>query len=116
QPSVQARALHGDLARHRSELEREGIRFDYATLAVRSSDDETGRGCRHCGLCLYGCPYDSIFAAASQLARMVRQGHISYVSDVLVDRISMVNDRVRIEARSSKDNVPRSFDGQAAFL
>lgn len=116
QPSVQARALHNDLARHRPELDREGIRFDYATLAVRSSDDETGKGCRHCGLCLYGCPYDSIFAGASELARMVRQGHISYVSDVLVDRISMMNDRVRIEARSLKGNVQLNFDGQAAFL
>lgn len=116
QPSIQACALHRDLSRHRLGLEREGIRFNYATLAVRSSDDETGKGCRHCGLCLYGCPYDAIFAAASGLASMVREGYISYVPDVLVDRISTRNGRVRIEARSSKDKVPRTFEGQTAFV
>src|SRR6185295_237165 len=76
QPSPQARALHRDLKRHQPDLEREGIRFEYATLAVKA--------CRHCGLCLYGCPYDSIFRAAAQLSQMVRQGFVSYVPDVFV--------------------------------
>ena len=116
QHSAQGHELHDDLARHRPELSLEGIRFHYADLAVRSSDDETGKGCRRCGLCLYGCPYDSIFAAASQLSRMIRKGEVSYVPDVLVDRISMVNDGIRIEARGSGGGVPRSFDGRAVFL
>jgi ferredoxin len=108
--------MHGDLELHREKLEQEGIHFDYATLAVRSSDDESGKGCRYCGLCLYGCPYDSIFSAASQLEQMVRKGQIAYQSNILVDRISTNGSGVRIEGRSSSDNAPCSFDGQRAFL
>jgi choline dehydrogenase-like flavoprotein len=115
-PSAQGHEFHDDLARHRPELEREGIHFHTADLAVRSSDDETGKGCRHCGLCLYGCPYDSIFTAASQLSRMILKGEVSYVPDVLVDRISPVNRGIRIEGRGSNDSTPRSFDGSAVFL
>jgi choline dehydrogenase-like flavoprotein len=115
-PSTQARSLHDDLGRHRPKLQREGVRFDYAPLAVRSADDKNGKGCRHCGLCLYGCPYDSIFSAASQLERLVRDGHVSYVPDVLVDRVSVEKGGVRIDARSAKANVARSFFGKAVFV
>ena len=115
-PTTQARQLHDDLTHCRRELEREGIRFQYASLAVRTSDDENGKGCRYCGVCLYGCPYGSIFSAASQLEAMVRSGQISYVSDVLVDRISKSPVGVRVEARSARDNSPRTFEGQSAFL
>src|SRR5439155_5659483 len=37
-PSAQTRAFHADMMRNRLELERHGIRFDYARLAVRTSD------------------------------------------------------------------------------
>ncbi|MBI3939690.1 MAG: NAD(P)-binding protein [Acidobacteria bacterium] len=114
--SMQTHALHSDLERHQRQLDAEGVRFDYATLAVRTSDDDIGKACRHCGLCLYGCPYDSIFSAASQLSRMVRQGQVAYISDVLVDRISILSHGVRVEARSSKDNAPLTFNARTAFL
>src|SRR5207247_4426801 len=42
-PSAQARAFYADLVRYRLELELRGIRFDYATLAVRSADDDSER-------------------------------------------------------------------------
>jgi hypothetical protein len=115
-PSSQARALHNDLAAHREELEKRGIRFDYATLAVRTVDDDNGKSCRHCGLCLYGCPYDSIFAAALTLSHLVRNGNASHVSGVIVDRVRVTDRRVRIEARSVHDGSPRMFDGRAAFV
>jgi ferredoxin len=116
QPSTQARALHNDLALHREELEKRGIRFDYATLAVRTADDDDGKSCKHCGLCLYGCPYDSIFAANLSLSQLVRNGNASHVSGVIVDRVRISDRNVRIEARSVHDGSPRIFDGCAAFV
>jgi choline dehydrogenase-like flavoprotein len=114
--SVQAYSVHSDLQRSRRRLEAQGIRFNYADLAVRTSDDEVGKGCKHCGLCLYGCPYDSIFSASAQLARMVRQREVKYISNVLVDRVSIANDRIRIEGRTANHNAPISFNARSVFL
>src|SRR5206468_3903585 len=115
-PSAQARAFYADLVRYRLELELRGIRFDYATLAVRSADDDSGKGCRGCGLCLYGCPYDSIFAAGTTLSRLVRQGLATHVPKVVVDRVSSANGRIRVEGRTLHRHEPRIFEGRAVFI
>jgi ferredoxin len=115
-PSTQSRALYEDLHRNRLELETRGIRFDYATLAVRSPDATGYKGCRHCGLCLYGCPYDSIFAAAVTLSQLVREGRVCHVPDVIVDRVRVVNGRVCIDARSVHGQSASVFEGDAVFV
>jgi choline dehydrogenase-like flavoprotein len=116
QQSCQSRGLLCDMTKNQTQLERAGVRFNPAVLAVRTEDDEAGKGCRQCGLCLYGCPYDSIFSAASELRRMVAQGLVHYVPDVLVDRISQGVSCVRIEGRSRSGKDSRTFEGQAVFL
>jgi ferredoxin len=104
------------MLRNRLELEHHGIRFDYAKLAIRASDRDQERNCRRCGLCLYGCPYDSIFSADLTLAVLLRQGAVSHIPDIVVDRLIPANGRIRVEARSIQDHVPRSFEGRAVFL
>jgi hypothetical protein len=115
-PSAQARAFYGDMMRSRLELDRHGIRFDYARLAVQSSDGEREKSCRRCGLCLYGCPYDSIFAAGVTLARLVREGAVSHIPNVVIDRVITTNGRIRVEGRSVIGHAPRIFEGRAVFL
>ena len=114
--SVQARAFYRDLAGSRRELERRGIRFGYPDLAVRTADDPGGKGCRYCGLCLYGCPYDAIYNAGSTLARLVQEGRVGYLPGVIVDRLSPERGRVRIEARSLADGSSGSLEGGRVFV
>ena len=108
-PSSQARALHTDMAAHRKELAAAGIRFEYSSLAVRSD-------CRSCGLCLYGCPYDSIFDAGTVLSRLVQQGLVCHVPGVVVDRLSAADSGVAIEGRSVQGNGVRVFSGKPVFI
>lgn len=115
-PSAQARAFYMDMLRNRLELENHGIRFDYARLAVRTSDGDREKGCRRCGLCLYGCPYDSIFAAGMTLARLVREGFVSHIPNVIVDRVITTRGGIRLEGRSLQDEAPRVFEGRAVFV
>jgi choline dehydrogenase-like flavoprotein len=115
-PSAQAQELYRDMMLHHKELNEHGIQFDYARLAIRSSDSAAGKGCRSCGYCLYGCPYDSIFESGAALSEFIRQGAVDYVSDVLVDRIHSVNGAIEIEARSVKTSEARLFRGHVVFL
>jgi choline dehydrogenase-like flavoprotein len=87
-PSSQARALYADLCSNRRQLEKEGIRFDYAQLAVRADDPYGGKGCRYCGLCLHGCPYDCKYTASDSLAQLVRDGSVQYIPGVVVESLS----------------------------
>ena len=115
-PSSQARELYRDLAAHRQELERQGIRFNYADLAVLATDQDGQKGCRYCGLCLYGCPYDSIYAASSTLSRFIRDGRVGYMPGLIVDKLSPANGRVRIEARSVSDGDSKTFEGSLVLV
>jgi len=116
-PSTQSRALYEDLSKYRQELATRGIHFDYARLAVRTSDTPRHQnGCRRCGLCLYGCPYDSIFSAATVLSNLVREGRVTHVSGVIVDRVISSNGNIRIESRSVNRQDPRIFEGKAVFI
>jgi choline dehydrogenase-like flavoprotein len=114
-PSSQARALYADLCTRRERLEREGISFEYAQLAVRAVDRDGEKGCRYCGLCLFGCPYDCRYTAPATLAALIRAGLVTYVPDLLVDRLAQVRRQVRIETRSLAGH-PRMFTGDRVFL
>jgi ferredoxin len=114
--SAQSQAFYDDLERHQKDLDRQGIHFDYARLAVRTKDVGDKKGCRYCGLCLYGCPYDAIFNAANVLRSLVLQGNVSYVSGVIVDRIALMNGQLRIEARSTTGDGVRTFEAGRVFL
>ncbi len=115
-PSSQARALHADLVASKQELARQGIRFDYARLAMRAFDRDGEKGCRYCGLCLYGCPYDSIYTASSTLTRLIRDGIVNYVPGVWVDKLSRVNGCIRIEGRSLREGARRTFQARRVFV
>lgn len=116
QPSSQARALFEDLWFHRRDLDREGIRFDYARLAVRASNHNENTGCCYCGLCLHGCPYDYIYTAASTLDRLAREDRIVYIPGIFVDKVIPVNGHIRIEASSLAGGIPQSFQGERVFI
>lgn len=114
--SSQAQALYSDLSARRHQLEGEGIRFDYAQLAVRAIDRNGQKGCRYCGLCLYGCPYDCRYSAATTLASLINDGKVHYIPDVVVDKLSHENGQARIEGRSLTSGAPLTFWGRQVFV
>jgi choline dehydrogenase-like flavoprotein len=115
-PSSQARALYADLWQNRRQLENEGIRVDYAQLAVRAADQNGSKGCCYCGLCLYGCPYDCKYTAADSLARFIGDGSVQYIPGVVVDKIISQGEQTRIEGRSLTDGKSRQFTATRVIL
>ncbi len=115
QPSSQAKALYADLSEKPEILHTEGISFEYPQLAVRTSDCSGSRGCRYCGLCLFGCPYDSRYTAAHTLSDLLRRGDAVYESDVFVRKLTRVGGMIRIEGRSRTGQV-RTFSASQVFV
>ncbi len=114
--SSQAEALYADLSAAREQLEGEGFRFSHAELAVRPASPEEHDGCRYCGLCLYGCPYNCRYSAAETLDLLIRSGQAEYRPGVVVNRLAAGNGSIRVEARSAAGNEPRVFQGDRVFV
>ncbi len=115
-PSKQAREFYADLASAGAILQGGGIRFEYARLAVLSADSDDRSGCRYCGQCVYGCPYDAVFTSTSALDQMIRSGRVRYTAGIVVDKLTPTGGHVLIEGRSLQDGSARRFLGKDVFV
>ncbi len=92
----QAEMLLRHMRRHTAALRRSGFTFGASRLAVAASAGDPHH-CRNSGLCLYGCPYGSIYNASHTLAALVRARAVDYQSGVYVDRLVEAGDSVTID-------------------
>jgi choline dehydrogenase-like flavoprotein len=93
---AQAGQLLGHLRGHRAQLKQAGFAFGASRLAVNTSMEDDRR-CRHSGMCLYGCPYGSIYNAAHTFQTLRAARKIDYRGGLYVDRLSELDGEVRID-------------------
>jgi choline dehydrogenase-like flavoprotein len=93
--SPQMSRLLAHLRRHTHALHEAGLTFGASRLAVETSTDDPRR-CRYCGLCLYGCPYGSIYNSSQTLRDLTRTRQIDYRAGVYVDRLTRTDGSVAV--------------------
>jgi choline dehydrogenase-like flavoprotein len=98
--SSQAEALLSDLELSASQLSARGVRFGASRLAVQAEGAGANAGCVHCGMCLYGCPYEFIYNSAHTLERLRGNSAFTYRPGVLVDRLDEVSSQVEVTGRN----------------
>ena len=84
------------LRRNAAALRERGFSFGGSRLAVVAAPEDR-RHCRDAGLCLYGCPYGSIYNSAQTLAQLIDDGAVDYRPGLYVDRLSEQGGEVRID-------------------
>lgn len=92
----QAERLLAHMRRHARALEAAGFTFGSSRLAVVAAAEDPRR-CRHCGMCLYGCPYGSIYSAAHTFDALRNGNRLDYRGGVYVDRLTEIGGGVRID-------------------
>jgi choline dehydrogenase-like flavoprotein len=92
---AQAEMVLSHMRRHEPALKAAGLSFGASRLAVVTARDDLHR-CRYSGLCLYGCPYHSIYNARHTLDALIRDGQVQYRGRVYVDRLTLNGDSVTI--------------------
>jgi choline dehydrogenase-like flavoprotein len=91
----QTQMLLRQLRRHAASLKTAGFTFGSSRLAVLTSGEQSHH-CRYSGMCMYGCPYRSIYNASHTLDTLVHSGKVDYRGGVYVDRLSKADEGVRI--------------------
>jgi choline dehydrogenase-like flavoprotein len=84
------------LRRNAAALRERGFSFGGSRLALIAAPEDR-RHCRYAGLCLYGCPYGSIYSSAQTLTQLIDDGAVDYRPGLYVDRLSEQRDGVRID-------------------
>lgn len=92
----QAEMVLGRLRLHAAALRAAGVTFGASRLAVVASAEHPRR-CRYSGMCLYGCPYGSVYNAAHTIDALVRGDGIDYRGGIYVDRLTEAEDSVTID-------------------
>jgi len=96
QRCAQTEMVISGLRRNAAALRKRGFRFGGSRLAVVAAPEDAHH-CRYAGLCLYGCPYGSIYSSAQTLTQLIQDGAVDYRPGLYVDRLSEQRDGVRID-------------------
>jgi choline dehydrogenase-like flavoprotein len=107
--SRQAMELLADLEAASGQLEQSGIVFGRSRLAVDPD-------CIRCGLCMYGCPKELVFNAATELARLTTRSGFTYRPGVIVQRLRESGSEVVVETRGLSGGERQEFRGERAFV
>ncbi len=108
-PSPQAVTLLRNLANARARLARLGVTAGQARQAV-------DQGCRRCGMCLYGCPYNLIFNAGDAVRALERNAAFAYEPDVRVTRFAEDADGVVVHGINLTTGAQRTWRCARLFI
>jgi choline dehydrogenase-like flavoprotein len=108
--SRQAANVRARMERNQERLNRDGIWFGDARLAIEPSR------CRYCGMCICGCPDDAIFQGRSQLQKWIDSGRIRYLRGHLVERLETQRNQVIISGTNITTGNPFRYESDRVFL
>jgi choline dehydrogenase-like flavoprotein len=92
----QTEMLLSRMHRHPDALRTAGFSLGASRLAVITSMEHSHR-CRYSGMCLYGCPYGSVYNASHTLEALIRDDKVEYRGGIYVDRLTEAGDSVTID-------------------
>jgi ferredoxin len=97
-------------SRHRSRLNRRGVRVGKARLAFHPDE------CVRCGLCMTGCPYGLIYSAAQTFDALDRANRITRLSGFLATELSEDANRATVWAKDLSTGETQRFDADRIFV
>ncbi len=114
--SNQATSLMSDLISNKNTLNSSGFDFGYSRLAVKVNETNSNHGCKYCGLCHYGCPYEAIYNSAFTLNELLKNEKFHYIKNVIVKKVHESSGEVTITATSRTNNEEITFKALRVYL
>lgn len=113
--SKQGELALNNLKKNAPALADKGFRFGHARLAVKARGHST-KDCAYCGLCLFGCPYDLIFAARHLLAKFRENPRFTHRQGVLIRKITESGGEVLLDGVDLRSGEAVALRAPRVFL
>ena len=94
--------LQRNYLRHRGPLVGSGFRLGRARLAVLGEDMGARRGCSRAGLCLWGCPGESLYSAQYDLRTLATRPNFRHEPGFVVERLQQAGGGWNVCGRSTR--------------
>lgn len=88
--TTQAQRLLLNLKKKAKKLNQSGIYFGQARQAAESKD------CRQCGICLYGCPYGTVYNTRQTLEKLINNSSLIYKKGYFVKQLEEKKEHVEL--------------------
>lgn len=113
--SRQASGMLNDLERHQSRLDKEGLSFGSARIAVAAEGFGGAPACVACGLCMYGCPYRLIYSTERTVDELQSNSRFTYIPSVVIRSVAETGEGVVINALAEQGREV-TFTGDRVYL
>ena len=101
----------------RERLNKSGFVFGQSRLAVLTHEYLGRSACQYCGLCLYGCPHDSIYNSAFTLDELRKNRNFGYRSGLFLKRFKeLENGKISVEVEEVKSKKTFQIEYDKVFL
>jgi ferredoxin len=114
QPSPAGEVLLERLTGAETELADAGAVVGRARLAIEAGNGPSS--CRHCGLCLTGCPVGAVYETGSSILSLARRGALQYRDRRLVRRVWERSGEAELEVRHIDTGAVERHSFDAIFL
>jgi len=114
--SPQAEAFLNDLQAAQPELAAGGLHFGASRLALQSEQRNGWAGCRYCGQCMYGCPYEVPYNSAATVEHFRSNPNFDYRPGVFVRRLKESSSTVQIDALDLSNRDAITFTAGRVFV
>lgn len=101
----------------RQKLRNSGFLFGRSRLAVLTKDQGERLACQLCGLCLHGCPYDSVYNSAFTVAELCKNNRFHYRSSLFLRKFRESDDgKIFLEVEDRKNQQITQLECDKLFL
>lgn len=114
--SSNAKDFFNILESEKDNLNKDGVFFGRAKMAIGNKYSYQNVDCKSCGLCHKGCPYDCMFNANQLLDQLIKQYNLNYFKNLFVQKIHKDKEEIIIETFDKDTKQKKFFSAKNAFI
>jgi len=106
----QAEKLLYKLQNKKEQLNNAGVYFGKARQAASSSD------CHYCKMCLYGCPYNTVYNSAKTVEKLCNHPNFTYIDDLAVTHFKEQHNQVQVKTVNTNTYQEQLFSAKRLYI
>src|SRR5207245_1044880 len=103
QRSAQSREFLKHSKSSAEKQKKAGFLTGTSRLAIHTSEEN--HSCQYCGLCVFGCPYSSIYSTLETLEQLKKKPQFTYLGGKIAIHFTETLSQVKLKVLNLEDNL-----------